>query len=186
MRNLIQELKLTNDYIQWIRKNYLQDTFQNAMSFLLENGIGYLDNGEFILKEGGKIMSNIEKQTNKGAEFMNEKELKIREIAQLAHEINRAYCEAIGDFSQVKWEDAPDWQKKSAINGVIFHLENENVTPEQSQENQLKQKETEGWTYGKVKDVDKREHPCFLPYNELPQEQKVKDYLFKAVVQNVK
>lgn len=28
-------------------------------------------------------------------------------IAQVAHEINRAYCQAIGDDSQPCWNDAP-------------------------------------------------------------------------------
>lgn len=45
------------------------------------------------------------------------------QIARIAHETNRAYCESIGDNSQPPWQDAPDWQKLSAINGVKFHLE---------------------------------------------------------------
>lgn len=106
-------------------------------------------------------------------------------IAKIAHNVNRAYCLAIGDDSQPKWEDAPDWQKDSAINGVNFHMANE-VNAEASHESWLKQKETEGWTYGPVKDVEKKEHPCFLPYAELPKEQQVKDYLFKAVVDSFK
>ena len=48
----------------------------------------------------------------------------IQEIAQVAHEINKSYCEAIGDNSQAGWEDAPQWQKESAVLGVIFHMEN--------------------------------------------------------------
>ena len=41
-----------------------------------------------------------------------------QDIAKVAHEINLAYCESIGDNSQPTWELAPDWQKSSAINGV--------------------------------------------------------------------
>jgi hypothetical protein len=33
-----------------------------------------------------------------------------------------------------------------------------------------------------VKDAEKKEHPCFRPYDELPAEQKIKDALFIAVV----
>lgn len=106
---------------------------------------------------------------------------KIEFIAKLCHEVNKAYCESIGDNSQSSWLDAPQWQKDSAINGVKFHLDNE-ATPEQSHENWLKQKENEGWVYGEVKNVEKKTHPCYRPYNELPESQKSKDYIFKAIV----
>ena len=39
-------------------------------------------------------------------------------IAKVCHEVNRAYCMSQGDGSQPRWEDAPDWQKQSAISGV--------------------------------------------------------------------
>ena len=59
------------------------------------------------------------------------------EIARVAHEVNRAYCEALGDDSQ---------------------------------------------KLGPVKNPDAREHPCLVPFDALPLEQKVKDYLFRSVV----
>lgn len=110
------------------------------------------------------------------------KNLTIPEVAKLAHEINKAYCEAIGDKSQPSWEDAPDWQKESAMKGVQFHADNPNATPENSHESWMKQKKEEGWKYGKIKDAEKKEHPCFLPYEKLPVEQRVKDYLFRQVI----
>lgn len=107
-------------------------------------------------------------------------------IARVAHEVNRAYCQSIGDNSQPSWEDAPDWQKTSAINGVKFHLENPDATPENSHENWLAEKTAAGWKYGEVKDPGAKTHPCFRPYAELPQEQRSKDYLFRAVVHALK
>lgn len=104
-------------------------------------------------------------------------------IASLCHGINLAYCRSLGDDSQPTWDNAPEWQRKSAIAGVEMHLANPSATPEQSHESWYKQKEAEGWKYGLVKDAEKKEHPCFLPYEELPSEQKAKDYLFKAVVE---
>jgi hypothetical protein len=110
----------------------------------------------------------------------------IKDIAKIAHEINKCYCESIGDNSQPDWENAPDWQKSSAINGVQFHLDNPNATPSASHESWLKQKTEEGWKYGLVKDAEKKEHPCFLPYEQLPTEQKSKDYLFRQVIHSLK
>jgi hypothetical protein len=103
------------------------------------------------------------------------------QIAKVAHEVNRAYCAAIGDLSQPAWEDAPDWQRSSAIKGV-----QEVMTPEQRHESWLADKREAGWKYGPVKDPEKKEHPCFVPYAELPLEQRVKDYLFGAVVAAMK
>jgi hypothetical protein len=106
-------------------------------------------------------------------------------IAKVAHNVNKAYCESIGDMSQPTWENAPDWQKTSAINGVQFHLENDR-TPEESHESWLKQKLEEGWVYGKEKNPELKTHPCIKRYKELPKVQRSKDSLFKSVVDSFK
>lgn len=106
---------------------------------------------------------------------------KIWNVAKICHEANRAYCEGIGDNSQVSWGDAPEEIRQSAIDGVKFHMAND-ITPEQSHENWLKFKEAEGWVYGEVKDMQKKTHPCMIPYSELPELQKQKDKIFKAIV----
>lgn len=111
------------------------------------------------------------------------KALLIPFIAMLAHEMNRAYCEAIGD-PQPAWDDAPEWQQKSIIAGVEMHLANPDATPEQSHQAWLEQKLAEGWTFGEVKDIEKKEHPCCVPYEDLPPEQRAKDYIFRASVHN--
>jgi hypothetical protein len=107
-------------------------------------------------------------------------------IARVCHEANRTYCQELGDSSQPSWEDAPEWQKSSALNGVHFHLEHlrkgNDPSPSASHDSWLAQKRKEGWKYGQVKDADKKEHPCFVPYEELPTSQKAKDYLFAAIV----
>lgn len=107
-------------------------------------------------------------------------------IAKVAHEINRAYCAALGDETQAAWEDAPEWQRASAIAGVEMHLANPDATPEQSHESWLAQKLADGWEYGEVKDAHKKQHPCCVPYDQLPAEQKAKDYLFRATVHQCK
>jgi hypothetical protein len=109
------------------------------------------------------------------------KKSSIRNIAKICHEVNRAYCAALGDRSQKPWEEAPPWQQHSAMDGVSFHLKN-NATPEQSHANWMKDKAASGWVYGPVKDEALKQHPCMVPYDQLPQEQRVKDYLFRAIV----
>lgn len=117
-------------------------------------------------------------------EYAEEKgrQSRVESIAEACHEMNRAYCQATGDLSQAPWADAPDWQKDSARKGVELHLENPETTPEQSHISWLEVKTAAGWKYGPVKDNEKKEHPCFMPYAQLPAEAKVKDFLFKATV----
>lgn len=103
-------------------------------------------------------------------------------VASVCHEANRAYCRSIGDQSQPAWDDAPDWQRASAISGVRFKVENPASTPENSHENWLRDKNRDGWTFGEVKDPEKKTHPCFRPYGELPVEQRVKDAIFQGIV----
>lgn len=107
--------------------------------------------------------------------------MKVEEIAKICHEANRALCETQGDMSQVSFEDAPEWQRNSAQAGVQFCLTNPDAPVSANHESWLDQKEADGWKYGPVKDADKKEHPCFVPYDELPDEQKAKDHLFKAI-----
>jgi len=103
-------------------------------------------------------------------------------IARVAHEVNRAYCLALGDTSQVPWEEAPEWQRRSAIDGVRFHRENPCASPSHSHEEWLRGKIADGWVYGPVKDEAAKTHPCCVPYEELPAEQRAKDYIFSAIV----
>lgn len=110
------------------------------------------------------------------------KKLTVLEIAILCHETNRAYCKMLGDNSQPAWPQAPEWQSASAIKGVEFHLANPDATEAASHESWLKQKQEDGWTYGLVKDPEKKTHPCFVPFTALPAEQQVKDALFKGIV----
>lgn len=103
------------------------------------------------------------------------------QIARVAHEVNKAYCEALGDTSQAAWEDAPEWQRESARMGVDLHMMGD-FGPEASHISWSRQKLDDGWKYGTVKDAEKKEHPCLVPFEELPREQQAKDFIFRAVV----
>ena len=108
------------------------------------------------------------------------------DVAKICHEANKAYCATIGDNTQPSWEDAPEWQKESAINGVRFHCLNENTTPADSHNSWLKEKTEQGWSWGEIKDAEKKEHPCFTAYENLPKSQQIKDYIFKNIVEAYK
>lgn len=107
--------------------------------------------------------------------------MKTETIAKICHEVNRAYCQAIGDMSQVPWDDAPQWQKDSAIMGVKLHINDHSAGPQASHESWMAQKISEGWKYGPVKNPEIKEHPCMVEFSKLPVEQQAKDYIFRAI-----
>ncbi len=109
--------------------------------------------------------------------------IQVQQIAEMCHQVNKAYCEAIGDTSQLDWAHAPNWQQDSAVKGVEAHIESElKMTPEGSHISWMKEKLADGWTYGPIKDSVKKEHPCLIDYRELPTSQRVKDHLFREIV----
>lgn len=104
------------------------------------------------------------------------------QIAKVCHEANRAYCESIGDDSQKSWDAAEQWQRDSAVAGVRFAIANPNAPASSQHDAWLKDKQESGWIYGPVKDPEKKEHACMVPYHELPAVQRVKDQLFRHIV----
>jgi hypothetical protein len=105
--------------------------------------------------------------------------------ARTAHEANRMYCELCNDHSQLTWNDAPDWQKESAIQGVEAIRKNPESTPEDSHKSWLAHKLADGWAYGPEKDPNTKLHPCMVPYEDLPEHQRYKDDLFQTTVRSV-
>ena len=111
--------------------------------------------------------------------------LNVEDIAKTCHQAKRAYCTALGDFSQPHWDAVPEWQKKSAINGVIFHIKNPFNGEQAAHDNWMQEKLKDGWVYGPVKDAERKQHPCIVQYADLPAEQQAKDYIFTSIVQSL-
>lgn len=106
----------------------------------------------------------------------------IERTARICHEVNRAWCERNGDMSQPTWDQAPNWQRESALNGVCFHYENPRAGDSGSHDNWMAEKVAAGWIYGEVKDPDAKTHPCLVPFETLPADQQFKDRLFRTIV----
>lgn len=112
---------------------------------------------------------------------------KIELAARLCHEVNRNWCALNGDMSQPAWEDAPDWQKNSAILGVQFHMDNPDAGDSASHDSWMAQKVADGWIYGEIKDPDATPptHHCMVPFDQLPEVDQIKDALFRSTVHSV-
>lgn len=104
-----------------------------------------------------------------------------KQIAELCHAVNKAFCESIGDNSQPNWDNAPEWQHEAVVSIVKSHMKSNSFNPSDTHDIWMKQKIDAGWTYGEVKDAEKKTHPCIVPYDKLPLHEKTKDYLIKAI-----
>ena len=102
--------------------------------------------------------------------------------ARAAHAANRAYCQSLGDDSQLSWVETTEDIRVSAIVGVQSIQQHPDVTPAQLHSLWMAHKGADGWVYGEAKDVEAKTHPCMVPFAELPKEQQFKDSLFHAVV----
>ena len=107
------------------------------------------------------------------------------EIARIGSEVNRAYCEAIGDPAGAPWALASEGARNSARLGVGMHLLRD-VGPECAHEAWMEHKLKEGWVLGPVKDEAKKEHPLLVRYDQLPSLQQAKDYIFRAIVHSLR
>lgn len=107
---------------------------------------------------------------------------KLDVVGRICHEANKLYCEYLGDFSQVSWDDSPEWLKQSVRVGITFNFLHPTASPEESHETWKIVKLEAGWSYGPVKDSNEKTHPNMVPYSMLPIEQQTKDHLFKSIV----
>lgn len=192
---IITKLELDGDYHNVLTASAVKyDAYGDAMSKLKDLPVGFYQiqkvfevfEGDSMQTENKQVETPGETTTSIDAPPDLSQGVTKERVAKVAHEINRAYCHSIGDNTQPDWENAPDWQKQSAINGVNFHLGNPDAGASASHDNWLEEKKQAGWKYGEVKNEFKKEHPCFLPYEKLPVSQKSKDYLFKQVVHSLK
>jgi len=102
-------------------------------------------------------------------------------IARVCHEANRALQVEAGDPAvSPSWDEAPEWQRASAIEGVA--AAQAGATEQGLHQSWCDSKVQDGWTYGPVKDAEAKTHPCLVPYDELPEDQRRKDAVFGAIV----
>lgn len=104
----------------------------------------------------------------------------VETLARGAHRLLQEYKGACGEDAGPDWDEAPVDLKTLTRSGVRGVLRGD--TPIESHERWVAGKRAQGWVYGPVKDAERKTHPCLLPWQELPQGDKVKDVLFATLV----
>jgi hypothetical protein len=109
--------------------------------------------------------------------------MRVEQIAQACHEANRILQQATNDPAvSPPWDEAPQDQRDSAIAGVRFALDEPDAPDNALHDAWYDYKRTAGWVYGPQKNPVTKEHPCLVPFEQLPPEQRAKDTLFRAIV----
>jgi hypothetical protein len=114
------------------------------------------------------------------------KKNKITTIAMACHEAIRVWRMSYGDYSQQHWNEAEEWQRQRAIDGVLFRLDFPGTKHDAQHNAWMQDKINEGWKYGEVKDDEKKTNPFIVPFEQLPESLQKKDALFCAIVYALK
>ena len=114
---------------------------------------------------------------------MTEEETIVK-VARLAHTVFASYCKALGDYSILEWEDAPQWQRDDTTAMVKSVLGGE-YSAEVEHGRWKKGKELKGYVYGPEKNDDPANgpltNPNMVPYAQLPMSARMKDHLLIIV-----
>jgi len=105
-------------------------------------------------------------------------------IAKVARDTNVAYTRGLGDMTVVPWDEETEENKMALVQAVLGRLRFRH-DPKAQHEQWVASKLADGWTYGAEKNVEAKTHPALVDYDDLPAEQKMKDYLFAAVVDSL-
>lgn len=151
-------------------------------SIAYRHNLALIDSSNSVDETLGTILANI-KKVQRYAKFKEDlktsNELQSRLVLAI-HEANKEIQQQTGEFIPQLSEHLT----KSILDGVYFVLDNPNCTPEQQHNNWVHFKRADGWKYGQTKDFERKEHPCLVPYSELPEIQQRKDSVFRQTLDN--
>ena len=102
----------------------------------------------------------------------------IEQIAKTAHAIHRAYCLEMGIPTQPKWEDVDNGHKDVVYNSVGQIMQGSIKSVEESHNNFIEYKYSQGWRYGKDYSLNFKLNPRMVDFSRLTIEQKIKERLF--------
>jgi hypothetical protein len=108
------------------------------------------------------------------------REQKITVIARAVYEAVCLYWELTGHASSPRWEEVSQIQA-ACRHSVKFALRN--PTPGAYHEDWRAAWHSEGWVYGPAYDSARRTSPALVPYEEVPDVDKVKDRIIVNITQ---
>lgn len=105
----------------------------------------------------------------------------VEAIARTVHEALRGWIAAHGEKPPPVWQRAPAWMRESSRESVRFALENPDAADSHQHDQWMAQKKRDGWSFAPLRNNDKKHHPMMVPYEDLPDFEKRKDTIVRAL-----
>ena len=110
----------------------------------------------------------------------------LEQIAKTAHAVHLAYCEEVGLNTQPEWGKVDETHKAVVINSVEKIITGTVNTVEDSHDNFIKMKHSQGWVFGEEYNIDKLTNPRMVHFSRLTDHQRIKERLFFECVKSFK
>lgn len=100
--------------------------------------------------------------------------IELTPIAKIVYAAVAEYSRSLGHFHS-NWDELSESLKESFVDGIAFVKANPHAADYEAHNRWYSNKIENGWKFGIVKDVEKKEHPCLVDFHELPETMKYKD-----------
>lgn len=129
-----------------------------------------------------KNLQDITQKRNNFSIFVNMNKVH-EQIAKTCHAVHRAYCNESLLPTQPEWDSVDDNHKQVIIDSVKKIFDGEITSKEQSHNNFVAMKKSQGWTFGNYSMGDKK-NPRLVPFEQLNIHDKIKENLFFETVKS--
>lgn len=102
-------------------------------------------------------------------------------LARICYDAVRAYSRTIGE-PYVRWDDARPWDQESFADAVVYLLDAPKAEVVDLHGHWLAARMQRGWRHGPDRDVEHRLHPALLPWDDVPERERLKFELVHAIV----
>lgn len=109
----------------------------------------------------------------------------VKQIAKVAYEVVRAYCESQGDFTVDEWNRADKRIREETVLKVEMIIDNMAWSADHAHEVWMDMMIDNGWIHGDVVDWTKLQHPHIAPYECLPEIYRATLEIFWATVKEL-
>ena len=106
------------------------------------------------------------------------------QIAKTAHAVHLAYCNEMNLKTQPKWDELSLEHQSTILDSVEKILSGEIKSKQDSHNNFLEFKKSNGWVFGKEYSLENKTNPRLVDYKNLSIDNKVKETLFFECVKS--
>ena len=106
-------------------------------------------------------------------------DVQLEDVARVCHAANRAWQQTLGEPPSPAWDEMTAGDQEVSIGGVRAALSG--MTDRELHTAWAESRIEAGWVYGPVLDRAAKRHPCLVAYDKLPEAQRAKDRLIRAV-----